>query len=86
GEQAYYNQDRWRQNITLDPAEQALLEQSRGIRQQTGNLGSSLLSIGQNQTGAIQSAMNKPIDFAGLPEMVKGIDRSSLPQLNRQDI
>ncbi len=86
GEQAYYNQDRWRQNITLDPAEQALLDQSRGIRQQTGNLGSSLLSIGQNQTGAIQSALNKPIDFAGLPEMVKGIDQSSLPQLNRQDI
>lgn len=75
GEPAYYNQDRYSRNITLNPADQAILEQQRRL---TTGLGSTA----EGQLPRIQQALNQTVNYDGLPQNVTGVDRSQLQSVN----
>jgi hypothetical protein len=60
----------WTQNVTLDPAEQAALDQQRQFQSQQQGFASGLL----NQAG---QALSTPLSLEGLPQM-QGYDMSAL--------
>jgi hypothetical protein len=62
--------DQWTQNVTLDPAEQAALDQQRQFSSQQQGFASGLL----NQAG---QSLSTPLSLDGLPQM-QGYDLSAL--------
>lgn len=75
GEQDYYNQDRWQQEITLNPEEQKILDQSRRLQLGVGGLA-------EGQLPRIQKALDTTVDFSGLPERSTGVDYSKLQSVD----
>ena len=59
----------FQRTTTLDPAEQALLNQQRGINSQ-------LLGIGEGQLGRVEENFATPLDYSGLPAAPQADDAS----------
>lgn len=59
----------FQRTTTLDPAEQALLNQQRGINSQ-------LLGIGEGQLGRVEENFATPLDYSGLPAAPQANDAS----------
>lgn len=57
---------KFKQTVTLSPAQQALYDSQNSISQQA-------LGLGQNAIGKVQSAIDKPFDISGLPGQVYGV-------------
>jgi hypothetical protein len=78
----------WNQTVTLDPAEQAALDQQRQFNTQQQGMASGLLD--QAQTN-----LSTPLDLSGLPELKDfdfsklgefgSIDTAGMPQLGQSD-
>jgi len=75
GEPAYYNQDRYRRDITLNPEDQKILDQNRRLTQGIGGMA-------EGQLPRIQGALNQTVDYTGLPANVTGVDTSRLANVN----
>ena len=76
GEQQYLNQDRWRQDITLNPEEQALLNQSRRVQAAGGTLA-------EEQMFRVGNTLRAPAPtFDGLPQRSTGVDYGALQSVN----
>lgn len=61
----------WSSNVTLAPAQQSLLDSSNQISQ-------SMADLGQSQIGNVSSALAKPLDFSGLPQLTNNPLQSSV--------
>lgn len=61
----------WTQTTTLDPTQQKLLDSSNGLSQ-------SMADLGQKQLGNVADTINKPLDFAGLPQLQQGALQNSV--------
>lgn len=57
--------DSWTSTMTLDPAQQGLLNSSNKISQ-------SMADLSQNQINNVANTINKPLDFNGLPKINNG--------------
>lgn len=68
------NGDKWSQNISMDPAEQRLLDQQRALQYQQQNIGGGMLNRAND-------AMAQKVDYAGAPP-ITGYDQDKLAQVN----
>ena len=59
------NSDTWNSTVTLDPAQQKLLDASNKASQ-------SMADLGNNQIQNVANTINKPLDFSGLPQLRQG--------------
>ena len=71
------NGDRWTQNISLDPAQQQMLNAQTSI-------GNTALTAAQGRVAQGAANMGQAFDMSGLPSMVSGIDTGQLPDLVSQ--
>jgi len=75
GEQEYYNQDRWSNEVTLNPEEQRILDQSRRLQLGVGGMA-------EGQLPRIQQALDSKVGFDGLPARSTGVDYGALQSVN----
>jgi len=68
----------WTQNQTLNPQDQALLDQQRQFQGQQQGIASDLL-------GKAGGTLGQPLDTSGLPDL-KGYDLSQMPELQGMDL
>lgn len=68
------NGDTWTNQISLSPAQQAMLNSQQGLQQ-------TALNTATNQFGRAASSLSTPFSTAGAPSMVSGIDTSGLPSM-----
>lgn len=71
GEQAYYNQDRSKRTIELNPEDQKILDQQRRITQGLGG-------VAEDQIPRVKSALGQTSTYEGLPANVTGVDYNKL--------
>lgn len=75
GEPAYWNQDRYSRDITLNPDDQKILDQQRRLTQGLGGLA-------EGQIPRLGQSLSETTDYKGLPENVTGVDFSRLQSVD----
>lgn len=75
GEAEYWNQDRYKRSISLNPEDQKILDQQRRLTQGIGGMA-------EGQIPKIKNALDQTVTYDGLPQNVTGVDYNTLQKVN----